>query len=228
MAKDLKISNHQTNKKMKTKLMIGMSMLVALVTLQSFIGINETGNENELAADEPLAKNWEVDGVHYSVQFAISPLVISEVEGSFKVYSGSIEGVGSDFSGASINFEVDVKSINTDNEMRDNHLKSADFFNSDQFPQMKFKSTSFKKTKGNKYVLVGDLTIRDVTKKVKFNVTHGGVAKDGYGNTKAGFKASTTINRFDYGLKWNGLTEAGGITVGEEVELDLKLQFVAK
>lgn len=214
---------------MKTKLMIGMTMIVGAIMLQSFkIGTNEIVKVENPTKIETLAQNWKVDGVHSSVQFEVSHLVISEVEGSFKVYSGSIADAGTDFSGAKIDFSVDVNSINTDNEMRDNHLKSDDFFNGEKFPQMKFKSTSFKKLKGNKYELIGDLTIRDVTKKVEFSVTHGGIATDGYGNTKAGFKASATINRFDYGLKWNGLTEAGGITVGEEVELDLKLQFVAQ
>ncbi|HOK98475.1 MAG TPA: YceI family protein, partial [Bacteroidales bacterium] len=115
--------------------------------------------------------------------------------------------------------------INTDNEMRDNHLKGDDFFNAAKFPKMTFKSKSFKKVSGNKYELVGDLTIRDVTKTVKFDVTYGGTAKDPYGNIKAGFKASAVINRFDYGLKWNALTEAGGAVVGNEVNVSLKLEF---
>jgi polyisoprenoid-binding protein YceI len=130
-----------------------------------------------------------------------------------------------DFNDAAVNFTIDVNSINTDNEMRDKHLKADDFFNAEQFPSATFKSTSFKKVSGNKYQLKGNLTIRNVTKPVTFDVTYGGTAKDGYGNTKAGFKATTTINRFDYGLKWNTLTEAGGATVGENITLDLKLQF---
>jgi polyisoprenoid-binding protein YceI len=168
---------------------------------------------------------WNLDPVHSNVRFTVPHLVISEVEGSFKKFDGSVTHTQPDFSDANINFTVDVTSIDTDNEKRDGHLKSDDFFNAEKFPQMKFQSTSFKKVSGNKYELAGNLTIRDVTKPVKFDVIYGGTAKDGYGNTKAGFKATSTINRFDYGLKWNALTEAGGATVGQDITIDLKLQF---
>jgi polyisoprenoid-binding protein YceI len=171
------------------------------------------------------AKNWKVDNVHSSVRFSVSHLVISEVEGIFKVYDGSISNTKDDFSDAKIDFNIDVASINTENSMRDNHLKSDDFFNTEKFPKMTFKSTSFKKKAGNMYELTGDLTIRDVTKKAVFSVKYGGTQKDGYGNTKAGFKVTGSINRFDYGLKWNALTEAGGATVGKEVELVGNLEF---
>lgn len=168
---------------------------------------------------------WNVDNVHSNVKFSVPHLVISEVEGSFKKFNGSLVAAKPDLTDAKIDFTVDVNSINTDNEMRDNHLKGDDFFNAAQYPNMSFKGTSFKKISGNKYALYGNLTIRNVTKPVKFDVTFGGTAKDGYGNTKAGFKATTAINRFDYGLKWNTLTEAGGATVGKDITIDLKLEF---
>lgn len=168
---------------------------------------------------------WQVDKAHSVVKFTVQHLVISEVEGNFRNFDGSIESKNDDFTGAVINFTVDVNSINTDNEMRDNHLKADDFFNAAKYPNMTFKSKSFKKVSGNKYELVGDLTIRDVTKTVKFDVVYGGTVKDPFGNIKAGFKASTVINRFDYGLKWNALTEAGGAVVGKDVNVSLKLQF---
>src|SRR5919206_2391621 len=168
---------------------------------------------------------WNVDPVHSSVKFNVSHLVISEVEGTFKVYNGSLLAPQPDFNNAAVDFAVDVNSINTDNEMRDKHLKSDDFFNSEKFPKMTFKSTSFKKVAGNKYALMGNLTIRNVTKPVKFDVVYGGTVKDAYGNIKSGFKASTVINRYDYNLKYNSLTEAGGATVGKDVTLDLKLEF---
>jgi polyisoprenoid-binding protein YceI len=168
---------------------------------------------------------WNVDVVHSSVKFTVEHLVISEVEGSFKVFNGSMTSSNPDFTGSAIDFTADVNSINTDNEMRDTHLKSDDFFNAEKFPKMTFKSTSFKKVSGSKYVLTGNLTLRDVTKSVTFDVSYGGTAKDGYGNTKAGFKATAVINRFDYGLKWSALTEAGGMTVGSDVTIDLRLEF---
>jgi polyisoprenoid-binding protein YceI len=168
---------------------------------------------------------WTVDNAHSSVKFTVTHLVITEVEGNFKSFSGNIVTTNPDFTDASVDFSVDVKSINTDNEMRDNHLKSADFFNADKFPQMTFKSSSFKKVSGNKYELAGDLTMHGITKKVKFDVTYGGSVKDPYGNTKAGFKAIATINRFDYELKWNPVTEAGGAVVSPEVGISLRLEF---
>lgn len=168
---------------------------------------------------------WTLDPAHSNVRFTVPHLVISEVEGSFSKFDGSVSHNKPDFTDASIQFTVDVASVDTDNERRDGHLKSDDFFNAEKYPQMKFQSTSFKKISDNKYELNGNLTIRDVTKPVKFDVVYGGTAKDGRGTTKAGFKATTTINRFDYGLKWNAITEAGGATVGQDVTIDLKLQF---
>jgi polyisoprenoid-binding protein YceI len=168
---------------------------------------------------------WNIDAVHSNVRFTVPHLVISEVEGSFKKFSGEVVAAKPDFTDAAVNFTIDVNSIDTDNEMRDKHLKADDFFNAGQFPTATFKSTSFRKVSGNKYKLAGNLTIRNVTKPVTFDVVYGGTAKDGYGNTKAGFKATTVINRFDYGLKWNALTEAGGATVGQDITIDLKLQF---
>lgn len=168
---------------------------------------------------------WTLDRSHSNVRFTVTHLVISEVEGNFKTFDGTISASKPDFTDAVINFTVDINSINTDNEMRDNHLKNDDFFNAEKFPQMTFKSTSFKKIKGNKYELTGLLTIRDVTKTVKWDVTYGGTTNDPWGNTKAGFKATSVMNRLDYGLKWNSLTEAGGAVVGSDVTMDLRLEF---
>ncbi|TCZ69652.1 YceI family protein [Flaviaesturariibacter aridisoli] len=168
---------------------------------------------------------WNVDPVHSNVRFTVSHLVISEVEGSFKKFNGSLQSAKPDFTDAKINFSVDVNSINTDNEGRDKHLKGDDFFNAAQYPAMNFTGTSFRKVSGNQYELKGNLSIRNVTKPVVFKVTYGGTVKDPWGNIKAGFKASGTINRFDYGLKWNSLTEAGGAVVGNEIAIDLRLEF---
>jgi len=171
------------------------------------------------------AKTWNVDKMHSAVKFAVSHLVISEVDGSFKIFDGSMVAAKEDFSDAKINFTVDVNSINTDNTNRDGHLKSDDFFNAEKYPNMTFVSTSFKKKSGSKYELTGNLTIRDVTKKVTFAVKYGGTTKDPYGNTKAGFKATGSINRLAYGLKWNNLTEAGGAVVGADVDLTVNLEM---
>jgi polyisoprenoid-binding protein YceI len=166
---------------------------------------------------------WVADNTHTSVKFGVSHMVISEVEGQFKKFSGKVVSKTDDFSDAAIEFSIDVASINTDNEMRDNHLKSDDFFNAEKYPNITFKSTSFKKVSGNKYVLEGDLTIRDVTKKVKLDVVYNGTVKDMRGTSTAGFKVTGSVNRFDYNLKWNKTIEAGPV-VGKDVNLTINIE----
>ena len=168
---------------------------------------------------------WIVDNVHSRVKFSVTHLIISEVEGSFKVYSGTVQSSKQDFDDAKVEFAIDVNSVNTDNEMRDKHLKSDDFFNAEKYPKMTFKSVSWKKLSDQNYLLEGDLTLRDVTKRVVFTVAYGGTIQDPWGNTKAGFKATAVINRFDYGLKFNALTEAGSAVVGKDVTITLNLEF---
>ncbi|HRC36326.1 MAG TPA: YceI family protein, partial [Bacteroidia bacterium] len=168
---------------------------------------------------------WNLDASHSNVNFTVSHLVVSEVDGNFKIFNGDIVAKDDSFEDATINFNVDVASINTENKDRDAHLKSDDFFNAEKFPKMSFKSSAFKKVNGNKYVLKGFLTIRDVTKPVSFDVTFGGVVKDPWGNTKAGFKATTTISRSAYKLLWNKTIETGGAVVGDEVTITVKTEF---
>lgn len=169
---------------------------------------------------------WELDHSHSNVKFTVTHLVISEVDGHFKKFDGTMTASKPDFTDAKIDFTVDVASINTDNEKRDNHLKGDDFFNAEKFPQMKFQSISFRKISDKKYELTGNLTIRDVTKKVTWQVVYGGIMNDPWGNTVAGFKATTSINRLEYGLKWNTITEAGGAVVGPEVEIKINAEFI--
>jgi polyisoprenoid-binding protein YceI len=169
---------------------------------------------------------WKFDKAHSQVKFNVTHLVISEVTGYFRTFDGTVKTNGEDFTDAQIEFTIETQSIDTDNEKRDNHLKSDDFFNAEKFPQLKFKSKSMKKVGNNKYKLTGDLTIRDVTKQVELNVVYGGMANDGYGNKKAGFKITGTVNRFDYNLKWNALLEAGGAVVGSDVEMVCNIQLV--
>jgi polyisoprenoid-binding protein YceI len=172
----------------------------------------------------PRFAKWSLDKGHSNVKFTVTHMVVSEVEGTFKLFDGSMEHTKPDYSDAKIAFTVDVNSINTDNTNRDNHLKGDDFFNAASFPQMKFESTKFTPQGGNKYKLEGNLTIRDVTKPVSFDVTYGGTINTQRG-AKAGFKASTTINRFDYNLKWDRATETGGLVVGKEVGITVNAQL---
>ncbi len=178
-----------------------------------------------VTAANAQATKWANDASHSSIKFTVSHLTVSEVEGRFKSFKGNIESSTPDFTDAKINFTADVNSITTDEETRDKHLKSDDFFNAEKYPQMTFTSTSFKKVKGNIYSLEGNLTIRDVTKKVRFAVVYGGTVTDPWGNVKAGFNASSKVSRKEYGLKWNTLTEAGGAVVGDQVNIILHMEF---
>jgi polyisoprenoid-binding protein YceI len=171
---------------------------------------------------------WKFDKAHSQIQFTVTHLVISEVTGSFQNFDGTVRTKDEDFSTAEIEFTIQTKSINTGIEKRDNHLRSDDFFNAEKFPQITFKSKSMKKVGDNRYKLVGDLTIRDVTKEVELDVVHGGIIDDGYGNRKAGFNLTGTVNRFDYNLKWNALIEAGGAVVGPEVKIICNVELSAK
>jgi len=181
------------------------------------------------AASSLIAQtNWSVDKSHSKVGFSVSHLVITDVDGFFKDYDAKITTNGDDFSTANIEFTVNTASIFTDNENRDKHLRSDDFFNAEKFPKMTFKGKSIRKVSDNKYKLVGDLTIRDVTKQVELDVKYNGMVKDPWGNTKAGFKVTGEINRFDYNLRWNNTIETGALVVGREVELIIDLQLVKK
>lgn len=153
-------------------------------------------------------------------------MVVSEVEGMFRDFSGTIISSSPDFTDAKINFTVKAASVFTDNDSRDEHLKSEDFFNAEKFPELTFVSDKFTLISGNKYELTGNLTIRDVTKKVRFDVTYGGTVKGGRGNMMAGFRAASSINRFDYHLTWSKTTDAGTLVVGPDVEIRLNLEFI--
>ncbi len=168
---------------------------------------------------------WSIDPTHSEVQFKVKHLVISTVTGAFKKFEGSAETIGDDFHNAKIDFSLDVNSIDTNQEQRDGHLKSPDFFDAAEFPHITFKSTSFIKDGEEDYTLNGDLTIKGVTKPVSLAVEHGGIATDFYGNTKAGFDISGKINRKDFGLTWDGITEAGAIVVSEDIKLNISIQL---
>lgn len=173
--------------------------------------------------------DWNIDKSHSNVQFTVTHMVISEVTGSFNIFEGKLtQKNGKDFTGSSIDFTADAASIFTDNDKRDQHLRSDDFFNSEKYPKMSFKSKSFTKVNDKKYKLVGDLTIRDVTKEVTLDVDFMGTVKDNWGNNRAAFKLSGSIDRFDYGLKWNSLLEVGGAVVGKDVKINCNIQLVTK
>ena len=168
---------------------------------------------------------WVLDPMHSEVQFKVKHLVISTVSGFFKSFEGELDTENDDFSDAKISFSLDINSIDTNQSQRDEHLKSAEFFDAEKYPKISFKSTSFTKAGDDEYKLVGDLTVKGVTKPVTLDVEFGGAADDFYGNTKAGFEISGKINRKDFGLTWSGVTEAGAVVVGEDIKLLINVQF---
>jgi polyisoprenoid-binding protein YceI len=170
---------------------------------------------------------WKIDTTHSEVEFKVKHLVISTVTGRFESFEGSLETEGDDgFEQAQTTFTAQIDSITTNNDDRDNHLKSEDFFHAEEYPELKFESIRFKKVDQNQYKVTGYLTIRDVTKQVELDVTHGGTVDDPYGQTKAGFEISGTLNRKEFGLTWDAVTEAGNMVVGNQVKLQLNVQLV--
>lgn len=169
---------------------------------------------------------WKIDPTHSEVQFKVKHLVISTVTGSFSTFDGEIEVDGNNFENASASFTAHIDSISTNNEDRDNHLKSDDFFNAEKFPQLKFESTKVEKTDEGEYKATGNLTIRDITKEIELDLVHGGTVTDQYEQTKAGFEVNGTINRKEFGLTWSAVTEAGSVVVGDKINLQLNVQYI--
>ncbi|WP_139925565.1 YceI family protein [Hymenobacter sp. DG01] len=169
---------------------------------------------------------WAIDPTHSEVQFKIKHLVISTVTGSFKKFEGQAVTENDSFENAQITFALDVNSIDTNQEQRDEHLRNNDFFDAATYPQITFTSTSLTAKGDNEYKLTGNMTIKDVTKPVTLDVEFGGVATDFYGNEKAGFEISGKINRKEFGLTFHAVTEAGSIVLGDDVKLSASVQLV--
>lgn len=168
---------------------------------------------------------WITDAAHSEVQFKVKHLMINTVTGSFKDFSVTMESDGTNFEDAKIAFVAKVDSITTGNDMRDNHLRSDDFFNATDYPEMTFTSTSMTSTGEDNFTVNGNLTIRNITKPVTLTVEYGGSMVDFYGNHKVGFEATAKINRKEFGLAWNGITEAGGVVVSDEIRIMLNIQL---
>jgi len=171
-------------------------------------------------------ETWVLDKSHTNIEFNVTHLVISEVNGNFHEFDGKVVNSTPDFDGAEIEFTANIASIDTDNEQRDNHLKSEDFFNAESYPKLKFEGVLVREQ--SDYKLRGAMTIRGVTNPIVFDVKYNGTITDPWGNQKAGFKIRGILNRFDYGLKWNTMMEAGGAVVGEDVEIICNVELQKK
>lgn len=170
-------------------------------------------------------KKWTPDFMHSEVHFKAKHLMINNVTGTFQKWNATMESHGDDFENANVSFTADVASINTGMEMRDNHLKSEEFFHAEKHPELKFYSIAMNKKSDNHYQLDGNLTIRDVTKPITLQVEYGGQMVDFYGNIKAGFEINGIIKRKEFGLAWDAITEAGGIVVSDDIKLTLNIQM---
>jgi len=168
---------------------------------------------------------WAIDPTHSEIGFKVKHMMFTNVSGKFGSYDATIATEDDNFENAAIEFSADINSIDTNNADRDNHLKSTDFFDAENHPKLTFKASSFAKD-GDDYELTGDLSIKGVTKSVKFPVEFSGLMKDPWGNTKVGLNIYGKINRKDWGLNWNSALETGGVLVGEEVKLNIELQLI--
>ena len=172
------------------------------------------------------AAEWNIDQAHSSVYFKVRHLVVSKTKGEFTDFDGKFNFEPGNWADASAQLNVKVTSIDTDNEDRDNHLRSGDFFDVETYPDMTFVSKEVIAGEGETFQLVGDLTIRGETKEVTFDVEYHGTVKDPWGNTRAGFTAETEINRQDFGVSWNKTLDQGGVVVGDDVEITLEIEAI--
>lgn len=172
-------------------------------------------------------QKWALDNAHTNIHFKAKHLMITTVTGTFSGFEGSVETEGEDLTTGKFSFSADVNTVSTGNEDRDNHLKSDDFFNAEQFPKLTFESTAVKNVDGDEFQLEGEMTIRDVKRPITLNVEIGGVAKDPWGNLKAGFSFKGKINRKDFGLKFHVVNEAGNLLVSDEIKLEGEVQLAA-
>lgn len=169
---------------------------------------------------------WKSDLTHSRVDFSVTHLVISEVTGRFTDFDVTLTQGKDDFSGSTIQATIKTKSVNTDSERRDNHIRSDEFLNAEKYPELTFKSTSFEKTGEGTYKITGDLTIRDVTKRVILDTKYNGYVKTPWGDERVGFVGTTVVNRFDYGVKWDKAIDTGGLVAGKNVTITLRTEFV--
>ncbi|QMT17923.1 YceI family protein [Planococcus maritimus] len=169
-------------------------------------------------------KKWTVDQAHSEIGFSVKHMMISKVKGTFGSYEAQVEADENNLENALIDFKIDVTSIDTNNEDRDNHLRSADFFDAEQYPHITFHASDIQKKDDDEYELRGELTIKDVTRPVTFEAEYGGKATNPWGVEVVAYHVNGKINRKDFGLTWNQALETGGVLVGEDIKLNLEIQ----
>jgi polyisoprenoid-binding protein YceI len=173
-----------------------------------------------------MTTKWNIDGAHSGISFTIRHMVISKVRGRFTKFSGAVNVDDDDITRSVVEVTIDASSIDTATPQRDTHLRAPDFLDVEKFPELRFRSTRVEKRQDDQYRVIGELTIRDVTREVSLEVEYGGRAKDPWGNERVGFLAKGAIDRRDFGLVWNQTLEAGGVLVGDRVDIELEVQGV--
>lgn len=169
---------------------------------------------------------WAIDAAHSTIGFAVKHLMISTVRGTFGDVEGKAQITGDDLTTADIEVEIDATAINTRNEQRDGHLRSADFFDVENHPKLTFRSTAIDQVSEDRLTVVGDLTIRGATRPVTLDVSLEGRGRDPWGGERIGFTAEGRIKRSEFGLTWNQILETGGVTVSDDVRITIESQLV--
>lgn len=169
---------------------------------------------------------WNIDSAHSGINFSVRHMVVSRVRGRFAKYQGTVELDPKDLTRSRVDVSIDAASIDTGTPERDAHLRSADFFDVENYPELRYVSQRVERTGDDRYRIIGELTIRDVTRPVVLEVEYGGRAVDPWGNERAGFAARASVDRKEFGLGWNQVLEAGGVLVGDRVDIDIELQLV--
>jgi polyisoprenoid-binding protein YceI len=177
-----------------------------------------------IAAGAETAR-WDIDPDHSAIEFRVAHMVVSKTSGRFTDYQGFVEMDADAKTLKSIEATIKAGSIDTNHDKRDAHLRNADFLDVEQFPTMTYKMSQYQK-QGDTYTIIGDLTLRGVTKQVTLSATFNGVTKDPWGNTRAGFSADGTLNRKDFGMVWNKVLDSGGLVVGDEVHIHLDIECI--
>jgi polyisoprenoid-binding protein YceI len=171
-------------------------------------------------------ESWQVDGVHSAVNLTVRHMVITKVRGHFKTWSAKLALDTADLSKAAVEVDIEAASIETGVADRDTHLRSPDFLDAAKYPTLRYRSRRVEAVSKERLRVVGDLTIRDVTREVVLDVEYGGQGKDPWGNTRVGFTATTSLNRKDFGLTWNQALETGGVLVADRVDIEIELQAI--
>ena len=172
-----------------------------------------------------MTTTWNIDATHSTIGFSIRHMVFSKVRGRFLEYTGAIK-LEDDVTKSYVEVSIDAASIDTGTAQRDTHLRSADFFDVEKFPELRFRSTRVEDTGGGRLRVIGDLTIRDVTREVALDAEPAGRGMDPWGNERSGFVAKTSFDRKDFGLHWNQVLEAGGVLVSDRVDIELDVQLL--